>query len=227
MFCPMLFLALTLIQDDPFRKQRAEMVQSQLAARDIHHKAVLEAMGKVPRHEFVPLKAREYAYEDQPLPIGEGQTISQPYIVALMTQLIRPKEGMRVLEIGTGSGYQAAVLAEIVEEVYTVEIIEPLGLRAKNDLERLGYGNVHVKIGDGYEGWAEHAPYDAILVTAAPEEIPQPLIDQLKEGGKMVIPVGPENYIQQLLLVEKVNGKIRKQQVTDVRFVPFLRKNEE
>jgi protein-L-isoaspartate(D-aspartate) O-methyltransferase len=158
-----------------------------------------------------------------PLPIGEGQTISQPYIVAFMSELIKPYPDMRVLEIGTGSEYQAAVLAEIVKEVYTIEIFEGLGKRAAMDLKNIGYQNINVRIGDGYKGWPEEAPFDAIIVTAAPEEIPQPLIDQLKEGGRMIIPVGQEGKIQQLILGEKRNGKFRTRYLSSVQFVPFLR----
>jgi protein-L-isoaspartate(D-aspartate) O-methyltransferase len=163
------------------------------------------------------------AYADGPLPIGYGQTISQPYIVAFMTEAIDPKPGMKVLEIGTGSGYQAAVLGEIVAEVYSIEIVEPLGTKAQKDLEKLGYKNVHVKVGDGYQGWPEQAPFDAIIVTAAPEKVPQPLIDQLKEGGKMIIPVGSNTDTQELRLLEKKKGKIRTTSLLPVRFVPFTR----
>src|SRR5882724_4472301 len=164
--------------------------------------AVLAAMTKVPRHRFVPFLQEAFAYENRPLPIGEGQTISQPYIVALMTDLVDPKPGDTVLEVGTGSGYQAAVLAELVAKVYTIEIVEPLGRRAMQLLDQLGYRNVEVRIGDGYNGWPEAAPFDSIVVTAAPAEIPAPLIDQLKRGGRMVIPGGSSDW-QYLLLVEK------------------------
>lgn len=218
-------ILLTLFQTDHFKSQRALMVETQLAQRGIKDKAVLEAMRKVPRHLLVPEKIRDYAYEDRPLPIGEGQTISQPFIVAFMTELIKPTKDMRVLEIGTGSGYQAAVLAEIVKEVYTIEIFEGLGKRAEQDLNSLGYHNIHIRIGDGYKGWPEAAPFDAIIVTAAPEKIPQPLIDQLAEGGKMIIPVGEEGKVQQLILGEKTKGKFKTRYVSSVRFVPFLREN--
>ncbi|MFB3906469.1 MAG: protein-L-isoaspartate(D-aspartate) O-methyltransferase, partial [Acidobacteriota bacterium] len=166
------------------------MVEAQLKARGIHNPRVLKAMGKVPRHEFIPLRLREYAYYDSPLPIGDGQTISQPYIVALMTELAAPQRDDRVLEIGTGSGYQAAILAELAGEVYTVEILPSLAERAQATLERLNYKNVHVRAGDGYQGWPERAPFAAILVTAAAERIPQPLLNQLAENGKLIIPVG-------------------------------------
>jgi protein-L-isoaspartate(D-aspartate) O-methyltransferase len=218
------FMLLVIVfQADHFKNQRELMVENQLAQRGIKDKSVLEAMRKVPRHLLVPEKVRKYAYDDMPLPIGEGQTISQPYIVALMTELIKPQKNMKVLEIGTGSGYQAAVLAEIVEEVYTIEIFEGLGLRAERDLKSLGYKNIQVRIGDGYKGWPEAAPFDAIIVTAAPEQIPQPLIDQLAEGGRMIIPVGEEGKIQQLILGEKIKGKFKTRYISSVRFVPFLR----
>ncbi|MBI4006528.1 MAG: protein-L-isoaspartate(D-aspartate) O-methyltransferase [Gammaproteobacteria bacterium] len=183
---------------------------------------VMAVMAKVPRHEFVPDKVKSYAYANRPLPIGEGQTISQPYIVALMTDLAGIDQDSIVLEVGTGSGYQAAVLAELVRHVYTIEIIEELGQQAERDLQRLGYTNVTVKIGDGYHGWAEHAPFDAILVTAAPEEIPEPLIQQLKPGGKLVIPLGSQIGFQSLIVVEKDSaGKIRRRDVLPVGFVPL------
>ena len=199
------------------------MVKTQLEAHGIHNPSVLNAMRKVPRHQLVPGNVRHLAYEDGPLPIGNGQTISQPYIVAFMTEAINPKPGMKVLEIGTGSGYQAAVLGEIVAEVYSIEIVEPLGTKAQKDLEKLGYKNVHVRVGDGYQGWPEQAPFDAIIVTAAPEKVPQPLIDQLKEGGKMIIPVGSIATTQELRLLEKKKGKIRTSSLLPVRFVPFTR----
>ena len=186
--------------------------------------SVIDALRRVPRHEFVPEVFRgTAAYGNRPLPIGSGQTISQPYIVALMSDLAEAGPNSSVLEIGTGSGYQAAVLAEFVARVYTIEIIESLGLRAEETLERLGYTNVTVKIGDGYQGWAEFAPFDAILVTAAPEEIPEPLIRQLKPGGRLVIPVGPRDAIQSLQVLEKSGqGETRVTDVLAVRFVPFL-----
>src|SRR5262245_55573991 len=185
---------------------------------------VMAAMGKVPRHRFVPFLQHSFAYDNRPLPIGEGQTISQPYIVALMTDLLDPKSTDRVLEVGTGSGYQAAVLAELVAKVYTIEIVEPLGKRAAKLLGDLGYRNIEVRIGDGYVGWPAAAPFDAIVVTAAPAEVPQPLIDQLKPGGRMVIPIGGSADVQQLLLVEKrADGTATTKRTLPVRFVPLTR----
>ena len=186
--------------------------------------SILTVIGRVPRHEFVPDRQKPFAYENRPLPIGADQTISQPYIVALMTDLADVGESETVLEIGTGSGYQAAVLSELAAEVYTIEIIATLGHRARSDLDRLGYDNVHVRVGDGYAGWPEAAPFDAILVTAAPETIPRPLIDQLAIGGRMVIPVGGEYDVQDLqLLVKEADGTLTVQSVIPVRFVPFTR----
>ena len=187
---------------------------------------VMAAMAKVPRHEFVPSSVQSIAYTNRPLPIGNGQTISQPYIVALMTDLAKVDEDAIVLEVGTGSGYQAAVLAEMVKHVYTIEIIEALGLRADDDLKRLGYSNVTVKIGDGYHGWPEHAPFDAILVTAAPEYVPEPLVKQLKKGGRLIIPVGRQGETQSLTIIEKdENGKIHERDVLPVGFVPLTGKH--
>ena len=189
--------------------------------------AVLAAIREVPRHEFVPPAYRDFAYEDRPLPIGEGQTISQPYIVALMTDLAAVGPESTVLEVGTGSGYQAAVLAEIVEHVYTIEIVAPLGERAAETLARLGYDNVSVRVGDGYRGWPGAAPFDAIVVTAAPETVPPPLIEQLKVGGRLVIPVGPRDGAQSLEVLEKnMDGSVTRQHVLPVRFVPFTRDND-
>ena len=210
-----------------FPAQRKTMVETQLKVRDIYDRATLKAMSTVPREQFVPQEVRMYSYSDGPLPIGEGQTISQPYIVAFMTQALRLKSDSRVLEVGTGSGYQAAVLAEIVDSVYTIEIVEKLGVKSRNLLQSLGYDNVHVRIGDGYHGWPEKAPFDAIIVTAGAEEIPKPLVEQLKNGGKMIIPVGPHRGVRQLVRVEKKDGKIRKKELMAVRFVPFTRNNEE
>ena len=204
-------------------RQRMVTTQLQPPGRDITNARVLAAMTKVPRHEFVPEKLRAQAYEDYPLPIGYGQTISQPYIVAFMTEKLNPQPGHRVLEVGTGSGYQAAVLAELVSEVYTVEIVEPLAAQAKLDLERLGYRNVKVRAGDGYQGWSEAAPFDAIIVTCAPDHIPRPLTDQLKEGGRMILPIG-ELGEQQLYLLEKRGGEVHRQAVLAVRFVPMTGK---
>lgn len=183
---------------------------------------VMRAMGSVPRHEFVRANDRDKAYENRPLSIGHGQTISQPYIVAIMTDLLRPQPDHRVLEVGTGSGYQAAVLGALVDRVYTMEIIEPLGEQASQRLQRLGYHNVHVDIADGYYGWPEHGPYDGIVVTAAAGHVPPPLVRQLKPGGRMVIPVGSRFLVQQLVLVEKdVAGDVTTRQLLPVRFVPL------
>jgi protein-L-isoaspartate(D-aspartate) O-methyltransferase len=200
--------------------ERQRMVQQQLMARGIHDEHVLAAMAKVPREEFVPQDSRAESYEDGPLPIGQGQTISQPYIVALMTEQLQPKRNDRVLEVGTGSGYQAAILAELVAEVYTIEIIEPLAKSAEAALQRLGYKNVHVKTGDGYKGWPEYAPFDAITVTCAPDHVPQRLVDQLKEGGRMIIPIGAFGD-QELYLLEKKDGELQQRAVLPVRFVPM------
>jgi protein-L-isoaspartate(D-aspartate) O-methyltransferase len=198
-----------------------DMVQTQIRRRGVTDEAVLKAMEAVARHEYVPAQYQSQAYADHPLPIGHGQTISQPYIVALMTELLALESTDRVLEIGTGSGYQAAILAQIVAEVYTVEIIEPLALEARERLARLGYTNVHVLHADGYYGWEEHAPYDAIVVTAAPDHIPQPLVRQLKDGASLVIPVGPPGGYQTLWQVTKQGDQITKRNVTGVLFVPL------
>lgn len=207
-----------------YPEKREQMVQNQLITRGIKDKATLDAMRAVERHKLVPEAQVRYAYEDRPLPIGYGQTISQPYIVAYMTEIIRPDQGMKILEIGTGSGYQAAVLAEIIDSVYTIEIVGSLGKRAQKKLLDLGYENIHVKLGDGYFGWEKHAPFDAIIVTAAAEYIPPPLMGQLKDNGKMVIPVGAPFTSQHLMLVEKKNGTIKTRNLLPVRFVPFTRK---
>ena len=196
------------------------MVQEQLMPRGIHEERVLAAMAKVPREEFVPKETRPASYTDQPLPIGYSQTISQPFVVAFMTEQLQLKRDDRVLEIGTGSGYQAAILAEVVAGVYTIEIIEPLAKNAEATLKRLGYKNVQVKAGDGYKGWPEHAPFDAVIVTCAPDHVPQPLVDQLKEGGRMIIPVGRLGE-QELYFLEKKNGQLKKRAVLPVRFVPM------
>jgi len=213
---------------DPYVMERQQMVTSQLvsAGRGITNARVLSAMCKVPRHEFVPPPLRAQAYEDHPLPIGYGQTISQPFIVAFMTQELDPKPSNRVLEIGTGSGYQAAVLAELVAEVFTIEIVQDLATRAAADLARLGYTNVHVRAGDGYKGWSEAAPFDSIIVTCAPERVPQPLIDQLKDGGRVVIPLGPL-WNQELVRLRKQGGKLEQHAVLPVQFVPMTGKAEE
>jgi protein-L-isoaspartate(D-aspartate) O-methyltransferase len=200
--------------------ERERMVQNQIAGRDIRDPRVLAAMAKVPRHEFVPAGLQRSAYEDRPLPIGHGQTISQPYVVAFMTERLRPAETDRVLEIGTGSGYQAAILGELVAEVYSIEIVEPLAQQARATLDRLGYTTIKVQAGDGYQGWREHAPFDAIIVTCAPDHVPAPLIEQLKEGGRMMIPVGDSDN-QELVLLEKQGGTLQKRGVLPVRFVPM------
>jgi protein-L-isoaspartate(D-aspartate) O-methyltransferase len=215
-------LSLAAGRSDPYKAQRLNMVEKQIVNRGVKAPLVLSAMRKVPRHEYVPKKLRREAYSDWPLPIGHGQTISQPYIVALMTELLRPKETDRILEIGTGSGYQAAVLAEIVREVWTIEIITALGKQAKNRLAEKYPENVHVKIGDGYYGWAEGAPFDGIIVTCAANNIPAPLIKQLKEGGRIVIPVGSHFYTQNLIVVEKrEDGRIVTRNLFPVSFVPM------
>ena len=218
------FAGMTVLQaqSDIFERDRHDMVSSQIQARGISHRSTLQAMRTVPRHLYVPFGQRRFAYYDRPLPIGFGQTISQPYIVAYMTEIINPSSSHRVLEIGTGSGYQAAVLAEIVDQVYTIEIVSELGNTAKTVLEDQ-YDNVHVKIADGYYGWEEHAPFDAIVVTAAAEYIPPPLVDQLKDGGKMIIPVGSPFQVQQLMLVEKRGERTTTRSLMPVRFVPFTR----
>lgn len=210
-------------------EQRRDMVREQLAREApfrtaIRDSAVLRAMERVPRHEFVPPRLREAAYADRPLPIGHGQTISQPWIVARMTELVRPEPGDTVLEVGTGSGYQAAVLAEIVAHVYTVEIVGDLARSARRLLDRLGYDNVTVRHGDGYAGWPEHAPFDAVVVTAAPEEVPPPLVEQLARGGRMVVPVGPRDRGQGLtVLHRREDGSVERRVVSAVRFVPLTR----
>jgi protein-L-isoaspartate(D-aspartate) O-methyltransferase len=208
---------------DPTRtRERDRMVDTQLAGRDIKDKRVLDAMRRVQRHRFVPESRQAEAYDDNPLPIGEGQTISQPYIVAYMTQIIEPRPTDRVLEIGTGSGYQAAVLAELVKEVYTIEIVQVLGARAKTVLDELKYTNIRTRIGDGYAGWPDAAPFDKIVVTAAPDEVPQTLVDQLGENGIMVVPVGRGDQIMTVLRRTK-DGVVRRETIP-VRFVPMIKK---
>lgn len=208
-----------------FEQARKRMVQEQIQGQGIRNFRVLEAMNAVPRHEFVPDAYQGLAYADTALPTSEGQTISQPYIVALMTELADPKPEHRVLEIGTGSGYQAAVLARLVREVYTIEILPELARAAAQRLERLGFKNVHVREGDGYQGWPEHAAFDSILVTAGATEIPKPLVEQLKPGGHMVIPVGDASLNQALQVVEKDGrGVVRVRDVVPVRFVPLRRR---
>ncbi|HDZ85356.1 MAG TPA: protein-L-isoaspartate(D-aspartate) O-methyltransferase [Candidatus Moranbacteria bacterium] len=218
-----LILALGFQESTDYKAAREKMVNSQIKARGIHDSLTLAAMRSVPRHKFVPEGLMASAYIDSPLPIGYGQTISQPYIVAFMTEIIKPKKDFKVLEIGTGSGYQAAVLAHIVNSVYTIEIIEALFIQSKMRLDDQNYDNIFVKNADGYYGWKEKGPFDAIVVTAAAEFVPPPLIEQLKDGGKMIIPVGTPFTIQQLLLVEKKEGKIKTKNLMFVRFVPFTR----
>jgi protein-L-isoaspartate(D-aspartate) O-methyltransferase len=205
-----------------YAAERARMVKEQIVMRGVVDDRVVAAMRKVPREEFVPAEFRGQSYADGPLPIGHGQTISQPYIVALMTEKLGLRARDRVLEVGTGSGYQAAILAELGAEVYSIDIIEPLAQMAEATLQRLGYNNVHIKAGDGYKGWPEQAPFDGCIVTCAPDHVPQPLIDQLKEGGRMMIPVGGR-FAQQLYLLEKKNGRIEQSVVLPVKFVPMMR----
>jgi protein-L-isoaspartate(D-aspartate) O-methyltransferase len=199
--------------------ERESMVRVQLERRDIEDGLVLAAMRKVPRHLFVPKDVRSHAYGDHPLPIGHDVTISQPYIVALMSQLTGAKKGSRVLEVGTGSGYQAAVLHEMGAEVYSIEIIEPLAKQAKQLLARMGYDRIHVRHGDGYAGWSEHAPFDAIVVTAAPPRVPEPLKQQLKVGGRLVIPVG--RTYQELVVITRTSTGFKRRRIIPVRFVPM------
>lgn len=220
----MLILGLFLFyQEEDRSAERKRMVRDQIETRGIADPSVLEAMRNVPRHKLVPENQAKFAYADRPLPIGQKQTISQPYIVAYMTELVQPKKHMKVLEIGTGSGYQAAVLAEIVDQVYTLEIVPELGEKARAVLGEMGYDNIHVRVADGYNGWEEHAPFDAIVVTAAADHIPPSLTEQLREGGKMIIPIDSGEPAQQLVLVEKTGGKISQSNVLPVRFVPFTR----
>ena len=204
-------------------EERTEMVLHQVERRGVTDPRVLDALRAVPRHLFVPLKLQRMAYMDGPLPIGGGQTISQPYIVGLMTQLAEVQPGDKVLEVGTGSGYQAAVLAELTDRVFSIEIIPELAEQARHRLKAMGYTQVQVRTGDGWLGWPEEAPFDAILVTAAPEEIPQPLADQLAEGGVLVMPLGPSGGYQQLICARKKGGKLEQETVTSVSFVPLVR----
>ena len=215
-------------EEDRFAAERRRMVREQLSSSGygITNARVLAALGKVPRHEFVPAELRHRAYDDGPLPIGHGQTISQPYIVAFMTEKLALQPTDRVLEIGTGSGYQAAVLAELAGEVYTIEIVEPLAQCAGAGLKHLGYTNIQVRTGDGCQGWPEAAPFDVIIVTCAPEQVPQPIVDQLREGGRMIIPIGPE-WDQNLMLLRKQGGRLEKSAVLPVRFVPMTGKIRE
>ena len=207
-----------------FEQERRRMVEEQIQARGVQNVRVLDAMRRVPRHEFVPDAYKASAYADSPLPTSQGQTISQPYIVALMTELADPRPEHRVLEVGTGSGYQAAILSGLVREVYSIELVSELASTAKLRLERLGYKNVQVRQGDGYLGWPQHAPFDSILVTAGAKEIPKPLVDQLKPGGRMIIPVGASSLEQVLQVITKdISGKVTIRDVIPVRFVPLLR----
>ena len=213
-------------EESRFVRARERMVQRHLGGRDIDDPKVLEVMGRVPRQRFVPAGRQSYAYDDNPLLIGHDQTISQPYIVALMTQLAKPKPKSRALDIGTGSGYQAAVLAEICKEVYSIEIVKPLAEEARRRLKELGYKNITVRHGDGYRGWPEKAPFDVIIVAAAPDHVPQPLVDQLAPGGKMVIPVG--RYYQQLIVIERdKDGKVHRKPNIAVMFVPMTGEAQE
>jgi protein-L-isoaspartate(D-aspartate) O-methyltransferase len=208
------------------QQAREKMVSQQLVARDIKDPRVLDAMRELPRHEFVPETVRKQAYDDRPLSIGHGQTISQPYIVAFMTEQLGLQPADRVLEVGTGSGYQAAVLARLADEIFSIEIVEPLAQRAAAVLQSLAIKNVTVKAGDGYAGWPEHAPFDAIIVTCAPDHVPEPLVAQLKENGRMIIPVGANGGIQELYVLRKKNGAIERTAVLPVRFVPMTRRGE-
>ncbi len=212
---------------DPYAQKRKEMIEHDIKGRGIKDRGVLEAMGKIPRQRFVDKSLMKQAYADHPLPIGEGQTISQPYVVALMTEALQLKPTDKVLEIGTGSGYQAAVLAEIVNEVYSIEIRKPLADMATKRLEDLGYQNVHVKYADGYFGWKEYAPFDAIIITAAANHIPPPLIKQLNEGGRLILPLGSTHYYQTLTLVIKRKGDVDVEQMGAVSFVPMIGEVEE
>ncbi len=205
--------------DKMYQKMRNNMVEVQVASRGIKSNAVLNALRSVPRHEFVPDQLIKYAYADEPLPIGEDQTISQPYIVAYMTEKLELDSDDKVLEIGTGSGYQAAVLSELVDSVFTIEIVDLLAKRAEKKLEELGYTNIYVKSGDGYKGWPEHAPFDAIIITAAPTIIPEPLVEQLRVGGRLILPLG--DYSQDLFLITKNQDGITEQRLLPVRFVPM------
>lgn len=214
------------VEKDEYEGTRQRMVLGQIKARGITDNYTLKAMNKVPRHMFVPSGLASSAYNDSPLPIGYQQTISQPYMVAFMTQQIRPKKDFRVLEIGTGSGYQTAILSEIVDSVFTIEIVEELYKSAKTRLKALKYENVLLKFGDGYQGWPEKGPFDGIIVTAAADSVPPALIDQLKEGGRMIIPIGKINSTQQLMEISKKNGKVSSKNLMLVRFVPFTRSND-
>lgn len=212
---------------DEYYETRQRMVDEQLLTRDINSEAVIAVMRRVPRHEFVPKQLQKNAYDDNPLPIGFGQTISQPYIVALMTQELQLNEDAKVLEVGTGSGYQAAVLAEMVKEVYTMEIIPELAAAADNRLKERGYKNVNAKNADGYFGWSEHEPFDAIMITAAVNHVPPPLLKQLKDGGRLILPLGSTTQFQTLTLITKQNNRTESRFITTVRFVPLTGKAQE
>jgi protein-L-isoaspartate(D-aspartate) O-methyltransferase len=211
-------------ETDPFASARREMIERQLKRRDISDPAVLQAMTDVPRHRFVSPALQSQAYADGPLPIGHGQTISQPYIVAFMTQLLEIRQSDRVLEIGTGCGYQAAVLARLAKQVYTIEIVEPLADEARKLLAELGYKNIFIKAGDGFDGWPEKAPFDKIILTCAVREFPPALIAQLAEEGRIIAPLGPPGYAQELVLATKKNGRLQSKKVLPVRFVPMTGK---
>ena len=223
----MFFLALAaarLPAQDPFTAERERMVRTQIQERDVRNPAVLRVMRLVPRHLFIPEAVRAQAYEDHPVPVGYGQTISQPYIVGLMTELLEPRKDSKVLEIGTGSGYQAAVLSGLVQQLFSIEIVPELARSSAALLDKLGYRNVTVRWGDGYKGWPEQAPFDRIIVTAAPPELPKALLDQLKPGGKLVAPVGSTVFGQDLIVVDKTpDGKLRRRSVIPVMFVPMVK----
>ena len=225
-FSGFIFANLVIAQEDPFARERQRMVKEDLAGRDITDKKVLDAMGKVKRHLFVDKDLWDQAYKDHPLPLGEGQTISQPYVVALMTQALAIMPGEKVLEIGTGAGYQAAVLAEITDKVYTIEILPRLAQKAARRLQALGYASVKVKCGDGYAGWEEYAPFDAIIITCAATHIPPPLLKQLKMGGKLIMPLGGTFFTQDLTLVTKKESGNEVTSITGVAFVPMTGKAE-
>jgi protein-L-isoaspartate(D-aspartate) O-methyltransferase len=224
---PLIFLFALNAEEDAYARARKYMVTNQLAARDITDEKVLDVMGKIPRHLFVVPRYRSLAYADRPLPLDEGQTISQPYIVALMTQHLRLKQGEKVLEIGTGSGYQAAVLTYFTDKIYSIEIKENLAKKAAETLMETGYDQVQVKWADGYFGWEEFAPFDAIIVTCAANHVPPPLLEQLKEGGRLIIPLGSTLYYQTLTLITKKNGKPNVRHISGVTFVPMTGKAQE